>query len=69
MRRALLLAAALLAGCVTVHPWEREDLARRSMAARGDGGVATRYQHKLLETQTAGGAAGAAPGGGCGCSQ
>ena len=68
------LAAALLAlaltSCVTVRPWERGHHARRAMLAGfGDGGLAGRQRAKIVETKTGHGAAGGAPGGGCGCSQ
>ena len=59
------------AGCAPVKPWQRGDHARPSMAVRfGERGrFAAPYRAKVLETKAAGGLAGVAPGGGCGCSQ
>ena len=75
MRRAtrFTLLAALIAGaaaCATVKPWQREHLASRAMAIGfGEEGFAGEYRAKVTETKTGGGLPGAAPGGGCGCTQ
>jgi hypothetical protein len=71
--RQLVLVLSLLAlsGCARVMPWQRGDHARPSMTGRF--GERTRfgaaYRSKVMETKAAGGLAGVAPGGGCGCSQ
>lgn len=71
MRRALLLAclASLglgLSACTTVHPWEREVLARPDMAFEPDPIEARRRDHVYFskEASLPGGGTG---GGGCGC--
>jgi hypothetical protein len=69
-RLVVVLVLVSLAGCVRVRPWQRGDLSRRSMTTGlGDAGLDGAYRAKVLETMTGGGAAGTAPGGGCGCSQ
>jgi hypothetical protein len=68
--RAALAAALLLSGCATVRPWEREYLAKPCMEAElGQPAMALQYREKVLESTTAGGLPGQAPGGGCGCTQ
>jgi hypothetical protein len=71
-RRWKLAAAAafLLVGCATVKPWEREHLAKPCMETElGQHAMALQYREKVLESTTAGGLPGQAPGGGCGCTQ
>ena len=66
MKRALLLV--LLAGCVRVHPWQRERLAGAPMQFEPDPHAAALEGSMLEITEgaTFGGAAGSA-GAGCGC--
>ncbi len=63
---ALVLAAFAAAGCVTVHPYEREFLARPSMdGSSEDGETAFRaHVHDSREGATGGHNS---TGGGCGC--
>ena len=57
-------------GCVSVRAWEREHLATPAMQAGFvDPGFDRIYRAKVLESRTAGGLPGSAPGGGCGCTQ
>jgi hypothetical protein len=70
--RILLAAAALAASaaCAPVRPYEREKLASPAMSlAVGEEGLAGAYRRRVLESRTAGGLPGDAPGGGCGCTQ
>lgn len=72
VRPLLLLAFALtlLGGCARVKPFERGKLASPAMTPPwAEEGLAAEYDAKLVETKTAGGLAGGAPGGGCGCTQ
>lgn len=68
VRRAL--AAALVAlcasGCVTVRPWQREDLARPSMVADKTPGEERFDEHSRGAREGAEGGSGQATGG-CGC--
>jgi hypothetical protein len=69
---SLIGGAALLAlsGCAAVKPWEREKLASPCMRNPfGKSPLAGAYEDKLIQTKTAGGLPGDAPGGGCGCVQ
>jgi hypothetical protein len=60
----------LACGCTTVKPWERGRLASPAMNVRfGDVETSEQYRGKHLESRTATGTPGTAPGGGCGCSQ
>jgi hypothetical protein len=63
---ALVLAASAAAGCVTVHPYQREYLARPSMdGSSEDGETAFRaHVHDSREGATGGHNS---TGGGCGC--
>jgi hypothetical protein len=64
------LGLALLGGCARVKPWERAELSSPAMAPPwAEEGLSSEYDAKLVETKTAGGLAGGAPGGGCGCTQ
>ena len=68
MRTLVLLL--LIAGCLKVQPWQREDQARRAMTAHfGDDDLAGKDRAKTLESKNGGGAAWIVPGGGCGCTQ
>jgi hypothetical protein len=62
----VLAACALAAGCSHVHPWQREDLARRTMIADQEPGEARFDGHSRTSREGAGGGSGQA-GGGCGC--
>ncbi|HRI51877.1 MAG TPA: DUF4266 domain-containing protein [Pseudomonadota bacterium] len=57
-------------GCVQVKPWQRELLASPAMnPALLDTELSGTYRAKAMESKTAGGLPGTAPGGGCGCTQ
>jgi hypothetical protein len=59
-----------VSGCVRVHAWDRGKLASWAMVDPfGDTELATQYRSKVVESKTAGGLPGTAPGGGCGCTQ
>ena len=62
----VLAAAALATGCSHVKPWQREDLARRTMVADQEPGEARFDGHSRTSREGAGGGSGQA-GGGCGC--
>ncbi len=67
--RPLLLVLAL-SGCIRVGAAQRGRLASPSMVVGlGEDGVAGAYRAKYVESKTAGGLPGSAPGGGCGCAQ
>jgi len=63
--RIALSLAILLTSCATVHPWQREQLARRCMALDDDegGGIAGQVRSVRVGDVRAG----SAGGGGCGC--
>jgi hypothetical protein len=64
------IAATLFSACSTVKPWEKEHLASPCMASPfGKQRLGAEYEDKLMQTKTAGGLPGNAPGGGCGCVQ
>jgi hypothetical protein len=68
MRRVALCSLLLLAGCVTVQPWERESLAHRTMTSQApDRGCSTDFLGHVFDVRE--GAAGGTgkAGGGCGC--
>jgi len=70
--RFTLLVLVALAGpaCVRVKAIEREKLSAPSMTVGlGEDGFASAYRAKFVESKTAGGLPGTAPGGGCGCAQ
>jgi hypothetical protein len=70
VRRAALLVLLACASCAYVKPWQRERLARPAMTSGfGEQGFRGEYRGKVVETRTGGGQPGAAPGGGCGCTQ
>ena len=59
-----------LAGCVCVHVWERQRLASWVMVDPfAETELGAQYRSKVVESKTAGGLPGTAPGGGCGCTQ
>jgi hypothetical protein len=68
-RHLLLLGALLLgaSGCITIQPYERENLARSDMQFGGGGGAVHGAEAHATEVRE--GAAGGfeAAGGGCGC--
>ena len=68
---AVAIAAAFAGGgCASVRAWEREHMASPAMQAGFvDPGFDRIYRAKVLESRTAGGLPGSAPGGGCGCTQ
>jgi hypothetical protein len=66
----LLLSCLFAGGCVRVTAAQREKLASSSMTVGlGEQGLAGPYHSKFVESKTAGGLPGTAPGGGCGCAQ
>ena len=68
MKAIVLFAPALLAlaGCTTVQPWEKGNLAKPQMTFGGDR-LETRYaDHIYTSREAASGGAGVG-GGGCGC--
>ena len=65
MIRALIVAA-LLAGCVRVHPQQRETLASSALTQPPWPGADGAEQHVYLVREGSSGAMGAT-GGGCGC--
>jgi hypothetical protein len=62
----LVVAATLAGGCARVKPWQREDLARRTMVADREPGETRFEQHARGSREGADGGTGHA-GGGCGC--
>jgi hypothetical protein len=66
--RSLILAAVLVggAGCSTVKPWQREDLARPAMVGDRAVGEERFDAHARAAREGAEGGSGQA-GGGCGC--
>jgi hypothetical protein len=68
VRRILIAAAVALSvgACATTKPWQREDLARKSMAMDPDGERAALRLHFLGIREGAVGGFGGG-GGGCGC--
>ena len=67
-RVALLVAVAVFAGagCATVSPWEREDLARVDMQFEGNRDRSAGEEHATEVREGSAGGLGAG-GGGCGC--
>jgi hypothetical protein len=66
LRRNVIVLALLAAGCGTVKPWQREDLARPAMTADQASGEERFEQHSRGAREGAEGGTGQA-GGGCGC--
>ncbi|TXH03165.1 MAG: DUF4266 domain-containing protein [Nevskiaceae bacterium] len=63
---SLLMAALALAGCTTVQPWQRGDLARPGMAFESDPLLAG-YRHHVETSKEASSGGPTLGGGGCGC--
>lgn len=63
---ALALAFSGAAGCATVRPWEREDLAKPAMRVGGDPDEAAQLDHTFAARESAM-PAGTGSGGGCAC--
>jgi hypothetical protein len=61
-----IFAFALLSGCVTVRPEEKEFLAQPSMTYGADGQTRAHDEHVFQNREGAFGAGGVS-GGGCGC--
>jgi hypothetical protein len=59
-------ALALAAGCATVQPWDKEELAKPCMAFADDGAAQAFRTHVLITNEQAMGGEGGS-GGGCGC--
>jgi hypothetical protein len=66
VRLALVVAALALVGCAQVKPWQREDLARRTMIEDREPGEERFDGHARASREGADGGSGKA-GGGCGC--
>jgi hypothetical protein len=64
--RLVLLLLGGLAGCIRVHPHERENLTRRTMIDDRDVGARRFDSHRAGSREGAEGGTGE-PGGGCGC--
>lgn len=66
----LALAVAGVPACAAVQPWERALLASPAMESPfAETPLMGEYRDKAVQVSTAGGLPGAAPGGGCGCTQ
>ncbi|MBK8739961.1 MAG: DUF4266 domain-containing protein [Betaproteobacteria bacterium] len=63
----LLGACAFLAGCASVQPWERGNLARPQMAFERNPGQAELRAHVYSSREAGASGNGVAAGGGCGC--
>jgi len=63
---AIILSICGAAGCMRVRPYQREQLARRSMTTAQSPGEARFEQHARGAREGAEGGGGE-PGGGCGC--
>jgi hypothetical protein len=66
MRRLLLAASLVLAGCTHVAPYERGYLARPDMALDGSLGT-SRAMEKIHPAKEAASGGASVGGGGCGC--
>jgi hypothetical protein len=66
VRKLWIVAILLAAGCVTVKPWQREELARPSMTADQTAGEERFQSHSRGAREGAEGGTGQASGG-CGC--
>lgn len=66
MKRLALVLALLAPACATVHPWQREDLAKPAMRVGGDPDQEAHLDH-TFGARESGMNAGASAGGGCGC--
>jgi hypothetical protein len=63
---AVFVVSLLGAGCARVKPWQREDLARRTMTADQEPGESRFDEHQRASREGGAGGSGQA-GGGCGC--
>jgi hypothetical protein len=59
-------ALACAAGCATVQPWDKEELAKPCMDFSSDGAAQAFRTHALITNEQAMGGEGGS-GGGCGC--
>lgn len=66
LRAGMLLLALMSAGCATVQPWQRGDLARAEMAFEPDPVLSAYRRHTEFSKEAASGGA-SLGGGGCGC--
>ncbi|MCK6528209.1 DUF4266 domain-containing protein [Myxococcota bacterium] len=67
---ALALVVSGAPACAAVQPWERALLASPAMESPfAETSLMGEYRDKAVQVSTAGGLPGAAPGGGCGCTQ
>ncbi len=66
MKRLGLAGLLVLLGCVTVHPWQRERLARRCMEP-DDPAASASFDGHVRAVRSGDVVAGGAGGGGCGC--
>ena len=66
LARGLALAAAILAGCANVAPYQRGYLAREAMALDPNPGMARALEKTYSAKEAASGGA-SVGGGGCGC--
>jgi Domain of unknown function (DUF4266) len=63
---AFWLAVLLISGCTTVRPWERDVMARRSMALDEQPMIASFDDHMYFSKEASSGGK-SFDGGGCGC--
>jgi hypothetical protein len=61
-----LAVAASVSGCARVKPWQREDLARRTMVSDQEPGEA-RFDGHIRSSREGGEGGSGSAGGGCGC--
>ena len=66
LRCGVLAGLAFCAGCATVQPWEKDELAKPCMQFSGDGPAQAFRAHALVTNEQAMGGEGGS-GGGCGC--
>jgi len=66
VRLAAVALLLLVSACAPVRPWQREDLARRTMVNDQEPGEARFDEHQHASREGAAGGTGQA-GGGCGC--
>ncbi len=70
LRVTIPMVAILGMGCANVLPYQRGDLARKSMVSPfSQFELKSDYDNKILQTATAAELPGGTPGGGCGCTQ
>jgi hypothetical protein len=66
LRLCLCAALAGAAGCATVAPWDKDELAKPCMEFAADGAAQAFRTHALITNEQAMGGEGGS-GGGCGC--